>query len=23
VRKAMWQSVRNFFARLFGIKQHH
>jgi carbon monoxide dehydrogenase subunit G len=23
VRKAMWQSIRNFFARLFGIKQHH
>ncbi|WP_246795229.1 SRPBCC family protein [Burkholderia perseverans] len=23
MRKAMWQSVRNFFARLFGIKQHH
>jgi carbon monoxide dehydrogenase subunit G len=23
VRKAMWQSVRNFFARLFGIKQQH
>jgi uncharacterized protein len=23
MRKAMWQSVRNFFARLFGVKQHH
>jgi carbon monoxide dehydrogenase subunit G len=23
VRKAMWQSVRNFFARLFGRKQPH
>ncbi|WP_233836666.1 SRPBCC family protein [Paraburkholderia sp. ZP32-5] len=23
VRKAMWQSVRNFFARLFGAKQQH
>ncbi|MFM0076449.1 SRPBCC family protein [Paraburkholderia sediminicola] len=23
MRKAMWQSIRNFFARLFGIKQHH
>lgn len=23
VRKAMWQSVRNFFARLFGLKQQH
>ena len=23
MRKAMWQSVRNFFARLFGIKQQH
>jgi carbon monoxide dehydrogenase subunit G len=23
VRKAMWQSIRNFFARLFGVKQHH
>jgi uncharacterized protein len=23
VRKAMWQSIRNFFARLFGIKQQH
>jgi carbon monoxide dehydrogenase subunit G len=23
VRKAMWQSVRNFFARLFGVKQQH
>jgi carbon monoxide dehydrogenase subunit G len=23
VRKAMWQSIRNFFARLFGLKQQH
>jgi len=23
MRKAMWQSIRNFFARLFGVKQHH
>ncbi|MBT2793304.1 SRPBCC family protein [Paraburkholderia strydomiana] len=23
MRKAMWQSVRNFFARLFGAKQQH
>lgn len=23
VRKAMWQSIRNFFARLFGRKQPH
>jgi uncharacterized protein len=23
MRKAMWQSIRNFFARLFGAKQQH
>jgi carbon monoxide dehydrogenase subunit G len=23
MRKAMWQSIVNFFARLFGVKQHH
>lgn len=23
MRKAMWQSIRNFFARLFGVKQQH
>ncbi len=23
MRKAMWQSIRNFFARLFGLKQQH
>ncbi|MPW22225.1 hypothetical protein GCT13_36710 [Paraburkholderia sp. CNPSo 3157] len=23
MRKAMWQSIRNFFTRLFGVKQHH
>lgn len=23
MRKAMWQSIRNYFTRLFGLKQHH